>query len=235
MPDRAPFRLNFWMTVFAVPALMLLVGLGTWQLQRLEWKQNLIAERADRFAAAPLTLADVSTDKWREIEHRRVTLRGRFLHDREILIISKVRHGQTGFGLITPLVLSNGGNVLVDRGWVPRNWKTGDLERRRPEGVVELTGVLRDGGKATPWVPDNDPATDQWFYADSVQMASKAGLADAKPFFIRVTPGRDETGYPKGPHASFKISNRHLEYAVTWFGLAATLVIIYVAYHLRRQ
>ena len=93
--------------------------------------------------------------------------------------------------------------------------------------------MLRDGGKATRWVPDNDPATNQWFFADVAQMAKAAGIAGQKPYLVRVTPGPGEKGYPKGPHASYKIRNKHFEYAITWFGLAATLVIIYVAYHVR--
>ena len=233
--ERAPFRLNFWMTVCAIPALMLLVGLGVWQLQRLEWKEAIIAERAERRDTAPIALAEVADENWKDLEHRRVTLRGRFLHDREMLVWNKVRHGQTGFDLITPLRLENGGTVLVQRGWVPRAWPTGVVDRRRPGGDVALAGVLRDGGKATPWVPDNNPAKDEWFFADVVAMSKAANITDAKPYFVRITPDAAEKGYPKGPHGSYKIQNKHLEYAVTWFGLAVTLVIVYVAYHLRRR
>lgn len=232
---RAPIRLNFWMTVCAIPALMLLVGLGVWQLQRLEWKEAIIAERAERGAAAPIAIAGVPDDGWKDLEHRRIALRGRYLHDREMLIWNKVRHGQTGFDLITPLRLDGGGAVLVHRGWVPRAWPEGQVERRRPAGPVALTGVIRDGGKATPWVPDNNPAKGEWFYADVAQMAKAAGIDDAKPYLVRVAPDAAEKGYPKGPHATYRIPNRHLEYAVTWFGLAATLVIVYIAYHWRRR
>ncbi|RZO39129.1 MAG: SURF1 family protein [Rhodospirillaceae bacterium] len=235
MPERVPFRLNFWMTACAIPVLMLLIGLGVWQLQRLEWKKALIAERVDRGAAAPLAITEVPDDGWKDFEYRRVTLRGRFLHDREMLILNKVRHGQTGFDLVTPMKLADGGAVLIHRGWVPRAWPAGNLVQRRPRGIVTLTGVLRDGGKATTWVPDNDPPTNKWFFADVAQMAKAAGIAGQRPYLVRVTPDRREKGYPKGPHASYKISNKHLEYAITWFGLAATLVMIYLAYHVRRR
>jgi len=233
---RAPLRLNFWMTVCAVPALMVLLGLGFWQVERLEWKQAIIDERAKRLAAAPVDIAAVSDTGWGNIEHRRVKLRGRYAHDREILLLNSVRHGQTGFDVITPMILETGGSVLVNRGWVPKGWTEGVLTRRRPGGVVERIGVLRSGGKqGNPWIPDNEPDRDQWYYTDIAQMAAKAGLADARPYVIKLTPSRDLAGYPKGPHASFKIRNKHLEYAITWFGLAATLVIIFVAYHVRRR
>lgn len=233
--ERQPIRLNFWMTVCAIPALMLLIGLGIWQLQRLDWKEAIIAERAERAAAPPLVLTEVTDARWKDLEHRRVTFRGRYVHDREMLVWNKVRHGQTGFDLITPMTLEDGGAVLVHRGWVPRAWPDGQVERRRPTGTIALTGILRDGGKATPWIPDNNPATGEWFFADVAEMARAAGLADAKPYLVRVTPAPDEGGYPKGPHATFEIRNKHLEYAITWFGLAATLVIIYIAFHWRRN
>lgn len=237
--ERAPMRLNFWMTVCAVPALTILLGLGFWQLNRLEWKQGIIDERAERLAAPPIDIARVSDTAWRDVEHRRVTVRGKYLHDREILLLSSVRHGQTGFDLITPMVLESGGSVLVNRGWVPKAWPrseaTGVLVRRRPAGVVERTGLLRAGGKGNPWIPDNDFARDQWYFTDVARMAAKAGLDDAKPYIVKLAPGRDLEGYPKGPHESYEIRNKHLEYAITWFGLAATLVAIYVMFHIRRR
>lgn len=238
--ERRPFRLNFWMTACAVPALMILLGLGFWQIQRLEWKNAIIAERAERFAAAPLEIASVPGTGWQRFEHRRVRVTGKYLHDREILRLNSVRHGQTGFDLITPMVLDSGGTVLVDRGWVPRQWPQrdfqGDLVRRRPAGTVERIGILRAGGKGgNPWIPDNEPARDQWYFADVAQMAAKAGLDDARPYIVKLASGRDLVGYPKGPHTADGIRNKHLEYAITWFGLAATLVVIYVLFHIRRR
>ena len=235
MADRQPIRLNFWMTVCAIPALMLLIGLGTWQMQRLEWKEGIIAERAVRQAAPPLRISGIPMNNWQEYEHRRVTLRGTFSHSREILVLNAIRHGQTGYRLIVPFQTTDGRQILVDRGWVPKVWPNGQIERRRPGDSLDLIGTVRSGGKGTPWIPDNDPATDQWFYIDVAQMAAHAGLKDSLPYILRVTPDRREPGYPKGPHGSHKIRNKHLEYAITWYGLAATLVFVYLAYHFRRR
>jgi surfeit locus 1 family protein len=84
-------------------------------------------------------------------------------------------------------------------------------------------------------VPNNNPEKGEWFFADLAEMARTAGIADAKPYLVRVAPDADEPGYPKSVYAIRKIRNKHLEYAMTWFGLAGTLVVIYVAYHWRQR
>ena len=129
---------------------MLLIGLGVWQLQRLEWKQALIAERADRGAAAPLAITEVPDDGWKDLEYRRVTLRGRFLHDREMLILNKVRHGQTGFDLVTPMELADGGAVLIHRGWVPRAGLPEILSNAAPRIVTHRSAAR---WRQDTWVP----------------------------------------------------------------------------------
>jgi surfeit locus 1 family protein len=230
-------RLNFWMTFCAVPVLAVLLGLGFWQLDRLEWKQAIIDQRTGRLALPPIDIGNVPISGWSNIEHRRIKIRGKFLHDREILLLNKVRNGQTGFELITPMILNPDVEVLVNRGWIPLAWSgTSELLRRRPTGVVERIGLLRAGGKGgNPWIPNNEPARGQWYFTDVAQMAVKAGLENAKPYVIKLSPRPALAGYPKGLHTSHRIRNKHLEYAITWFGLSATLIVIYVMYHIRRR
>tara|TARA_Y100001970_G_scaffold293181_2_gene438361 strand:+ start:4137 stop:4817 length:681 start_codon:yes stop_codon:yes gene_type:complete len=223
------------MTLCALPVLTLLVGLGFWQLDRLEWKEALIYERAYRGAMPIIPIADLPNDEWQEFEYRRLALQGRYLHDREMLIWNKVRHGQNGFDLITPFLLESGSSVLINRGWVPPSWSEGVIFRSRPVGSIKLTGVMRRSGRPTKWVPDNNAKGDEWFFVDVTEMAKSAGLTDTKPYLVIVKPNIEDRSYPKAPHARDKIRNKHLEYAVTWFGLAGTLVVIYVAYHWRRR
>lgn len=235
MPRWHVIRPTFWMTACAIATFVLLVGLGTWQLHRLEWKENLIAERAEKKVLPPLAISEVPDDDWRRLEHRRITVRGRFQHDKEILIVNQTHRGQVGFQLITPLAIEGGVSILVNRGWVPLRWPKGGLDNRRVAGTVKLTGVLRRGVRPNKWVPDNNPARDQWFFADVPQMAARVGLKKFRGYLIKAVSGFNRPGYPKGPHTNFKIRNKHLEYAFTWYGLAMTLVIVFVAYHLRRS
>ena len=231
---RPPLRLNFWMTVCALSALMILIGLGVWQLQRLEWKEALLAERTARLAAPPISLSAVPADAWRDYELRRVAVQGRFRYDKSLEIQSRTWRGRPGVHIVTPLALDNGETVLVDRGWAPPPDARRSGEMRRPAGKVALEGVLRAGGKTSAWVPDNEPEKGIWFFADPAAMAAAAGIANARPYLIEAAFAGEE-GYPHGGRTRTEIPNNHLQYALTWFGLAATLIAIYVLYHVRRR
>lgn len=218
-------RIDLRLTACAIPAMAVLAGLGVWQVERLDWKEKLIAERAARLAEPPVRAETAASDD----EGRRVILRGRYLHDRELPVLNRTLRGMAGHGLLTPMRLEAGGGILVDRGWAP-------LDRTpvsRPKGLVETVGVLRRGGRPNRWVPDNDPGSGQWFFVDVARMAAHAGLADARPLYaVLMRDGRE--GYPVAAPALGEIPNRHLGYALTWFGLALVLAVVYVVYHLRR-
>ncbi len=235
-PERRPFRLNFWMTVCAVPALMLLVGLGIWQLQRLEWKEGLIAERTARLSQPAIPISQVPADGWKGFELRRVSVSGRFLHDRSLALVNRSHKGRPGIHVFTPLVLADGsGTVLVDRGWAPSEKDRRPGELSLPAGEVTVSGVLRTGGRPGPWTPDNEPAKKIWFYPDAPAMGAALGLERVRPYIVEAGPIPAGSGYPIGGQVEVQMVNNHLQYALTWFGLAATLVAIYVLYHVRRR
>lgn len=246
IPPRVPsrvrrrFRLSFWMTAFAIPSLIVLIGLGVWQVQRLEWKEAIIADRMERMNAPAVTLSAVPAGDWRAFELRPVRARGVYRHDKSLEIASRTLKGRPGVHVLTPLVLSDGaGTVLVNRGWVPPVNVRDPAEFRRPGGVVTVDGFLRAGAKTSAWVPDNEPANDIWFYADAPAMAKARGLANVKPYVIELAPTAaglaGARGYPIAGQTVTAINNNHLQYAITWFGLAATLVVIYVLFQVRRR
>ena len=238
--ERRRFRLSLWMTIFTFPSLMVLIGLGVWQLQRLEWKEAIVADRADRMNAPAVALSAVSDTGWRAFELRPVRARGVYVHDKSVELASRTMKGRPGVHIITPLVMADGtGTVLVNRGWAPPKNARDGSEFRRPGGVVQVEGFLRAGAKTSAWVPDNEPANDVWFFADATAMAEARGLDDVKPYVIELAPTAagiaGARGYPIAGQTVTEIRNNHLQYAVTWFGLAATLVVIYVLYQVRRR
>lgn len=232
---RRRFRPTLWSTVAAAAALAVLAGLGTWQVQRLHWKEGVIAYREARLAMPPVSVGGESAVE-ADLAFRRARATGRFLHSIEFLIANRVRGGRAGFEIVTPLRLTSAGLVLVNRGWIPLD--RADPETRRKgqvPGATTVTGVLRIPGKTSRWVPDNEPAKGAWYYADPTAMASAAGLAGVRDTVLVADETPNPGGYPVGRAARIAIPNRHLEYALTWYGLALVLTVIYVVFHWRRE
>ena len=234
------FRPTLWPTLFTLPALIVLVGLGIWQLERLQWKEALIAERAARASAEPIALpaagAALPPDDLAELDYRRAIATGEFLHDRELYLAARTRAGAVGYQVVTPLRQADGAIVLVNRGWVPDKLKN---PATRPQGqvagMVAIDGAMRAPSSQHWLQPDNEPAKNIWFWADLPAMAVAAGVSDKLvPVFLEAGPAENPGGYPIGGQAHVNLPNDHLQYAITWFCLALALAVIYLVYHRRR-
>ncbi len=226
-----PFRPTLWPTLFTVPALILLLGLGSWQVERLHWKEGLIATRTQRSSGPPIALPADNADP-ADYEFSKTRLSGHFLNDKEMYLAARSLNGNAGFHVVTPLVASDGSAILVDRGWIP-------LERKEPAtrakgelaGEVSIEGLLRGSQKQSWLVPDNDPQANVWFYVDVPAMARTAGLARVRPYFIEAGPAANPGGYPIGGQSHIELPNNHLQYALIWYSFAVSLAVIYVIYH----
>jgi surfeit locus 1 family protein len=229
------FRPRLAPTLFTIPVVAVLVALGVWQLQRLEWKDRLIAERTAAVALPPSrppqTLADA-----RAMEFRPVVDGGVFLHDKEIYLGAMDAGGRAGFQVLTPLREADGRVVLVNRGFVPTVLKD---PATRPAGqlagTVHVSGLLRVPPQEKPgwFVPDNRPDRNYWFWIDLPAMTTTEGVTDAAPFYLDADATPNPGGWPKGGVTPIALPNDHLQYAITWFSLAAALVVIYVLFHRR--
>lgn len=231
---RRRFRPTLWSSVAAAAVLIVLVGLGTWQVHRLHWKESVIAHREARLAMPPVAVGEEGAEG--DLAFRRARATGRFLHSMEFLIANRVRGGQAGFDVITPLRLGPADIILVNRGWIPLDRADPDTRREgRIAAETAVTGILRKPGKTSPWVPDNEPARNVWYYADPEAMAAVAGLAGVRGTVLLADAKPNPGGLPAGRNPTVEISNRHLEYALTWYGLALVLVVIYFVFHWRRE
>ena len=226
------FRPTLWPTVFTVPAVLLMLGLGVWQVQRLQWKEGLIAERTERLTAAPMALPGPDADV-ADTEYRHVSLRGEFLHDKEMLLGARSLNDNTGYHVVTPFRLADNRVVLVDRGWIPLDRKTADKRAAgNVAGPASLDGVIRFNGQQTWFVPDNRPDLNFFFWVDLPAMAKLASLPNTETrFFVEAGPAKNSGGFPIGGQTRINLPNDHLQYAITWFSLAVALMVIYVLYH----
>jgi surfeit locus 1 family protein len=230
----ARFRPTFWPTVFTIPAVVLMLGLGAWQLQRLQWKEGLIAERTERIGAPPIALPGPKGDV-SDLEYNRVQVTGEFQHEKEMFLGARSMNGNAGYHLVTPLRLADGRVLFVDRGWIP-------LERKDPgrraagqiAGQVPLSAVIRLKGRQNWLVPDNRPDLNFFFWMDLPAMARLSALPQAETrFYLEAGPAKNPGGYPIGGQTRIDLPNDHLQYAITWFSLALALIVIYILYHRR--
>lgn len=214
------------MLVFAV----IFVALGVWQVQRLSWKLDLIA-RVDARIHAPAVEAPAQAD-WsgfdpQNSEYSHVSVTGRFLHEKSVLVQAVTERG-AGFWVVTPLERNDGTTVIVNRGFVPPEQRD---PASRAAGEVTVTGLLRLPEPGGAFLRSNDPAGDRWFSRDVAAIAGVKGLTDAAPYFIDADATENPGGLPVGGLTVVKFKNTHLVYALTWFSLAAmSIAAAYAVY-----
>ncbi len=237
---RARFRALIVPGLCALAVLAVLISLGVWQLQRLAWKETLIARVAARMqmSFAPPAPAE---SQWPNInavddEYRRVRITGTFRHDREALVYAllsepKGKFSGPGYWVLTPIETAGGALLFVNRGFVP-------LDRKDPAtrgegqvaGIVTVTGLLRLPEGRSWFTPADDPARHLWQERDPAAIAKAYGLPHAAPFFIDADASPNPGGLPQGGETKLVFPNRHLEYALTWFGLAFALIAVFVVF-----
>jgi surfeit locus 1 family protein len=219
--------------VAALGALVVLLGLGTWQVQRKAWKEALIATVTERFAAPPVRLPPPA--EWPRLdpsqdEFRRVGFSAEWLNDKEALVYtsgSSLRADAAGPGywVFTPARVP-GGIVMVNRGFVPEGRQD---PATRPQGQtagpVDIVGVMRWPETPGLFTPSGDPGRNLWFARDPAAIAAAKGLGAVAPFYIEQESPSVPGGLPHVGKLQPSLTNNHLGYALTWYGLALVLVV----------
>lgn len=224
------FRPRLGPTLFMLPVVLVCVALGVWQIQRLHWKERLIATRESALTAPPVMPPPDAAEAAR-LEFHRVVATGRFLHGKAILLHAIGPAGGAGFDIWAPLRLDDGRTLFVDRGFIPSG-----LARRRGETASEdksrvtVTGIVRLAPPEKPgwFVPDNRPGQGEWFWPDLAAMAQVDGLPALPSYYIAADAAATPGSWPRGRASLPPLPNNHLQYAVTWFSLAVAGIVIYV-------
>lgn len=228
-----------WPAVMTALALPILVGLGTWQLQRKTWKEGLIAAIETRAKAQPVPLDGVLAGEHGSglsIEYARVVFRGRYLNAQERYLYGLDEQLGPGEHVYTPFETSDGRwLVMVNRGFVTAEKKSpASRIAGQIEGETEVVGLVRGSEEKGLFEPANDPAHNQWFYRDLAAMAAGVPLSQGRglaPVAVDAEASPAPAGgWPKGGVTRLTLPNRHLEYALTWYGLAAALVAVFAMF-----
>jgi surfeit locus 1 family protein len=168
-------------------------------------------------------------------EYRRVTLRGRFDNGKEAYIYGIGVEGAPVYHVVVPFELDDGRALLVDRGIVPRDLRNPAL---RPDGIdnneTKVIGVWRWGDAPGAFTPPPDAAQRIWYVRDVAAIAKADGVTLAAPALLEADATPNPGGWPKGGQTVVTFRNEHLQYAITWFLMAAGLLGVYLAYHASR-
>ena len=222
----------------ALLAFIVLIGLGTWQVERKAWKEALIATLTERLAAPAQTLPAQAT--WPNLnpasdEYRHVKFTAVFDHTVEALVYgaaSAFRPDVSGPGywVFTPARLADGALVMVNRGFVPDGRQDpASRAAGQAAGPVDMIGVMRWPEPPGLFTPNGDPGRNIWFARDSAAIAAAKGIT-AAPFYVELESPEPPGGLPHAGRLQPNLPNNHFGYALTWLGLAAVLVGVYGAW-----
>jgi surfeit locus 1 family protein len=226
----ATFRQHRLPSLIAIPGVLLLLALGSWQVSR-HFERAAENELRDARLHEPPIAVDAALADPEASRFRRVAATGRFDHGHEIHVYARSLNGNEGYFILTPLLRQNLPPILINRGWVPTNLR--DPERRaqgQVAGEVTIEGVLRTEARQAWLSPDNVPARNQWFWFDLPAMTEAAGIAGAPRAYIEAGAAPNPGGYPLGGQTQEQLIRPHLQYAATWYMLAVALAAIYVLY-----
>lgn len=229
---KRPFPL--WATIFTVIGILILCALGTWQLQRLQWKESLLAVVEKAYAVDPATRTLGPADIKKLMQEKPVFAYGTFAgilrHDAEIAVGPRTLNGNPGYHIVTPLEFPDGsGQILVNRGWVPLTYVP---EPPDEDGIVTIIGTLREIPPGNTFTPSNTPTKGQWYSIRTEEMTSHFNLDNLLPGIMIYA--ESENGIPVAGASRLELSNSHRSYAIFWFSMAALLALFYILrFHLR--
>ena len=221
----------------ALAALAVLLGLGAWQLERKAWKENLIANLDLRLSEAPVALppsaewAGMTPDDW---EFTRVRVPLEFTHAASAHVLtsgSMLRDDVkgTGYFVFTPARLADGRQIVINRGFTP------DRNRSGAPGSQDIVGAVRFPEAPSWFVPAHDGAGGTWTVRDPQGMATMRAWGPVAPFYIEQESPVPPGGVPHPAPLKVRLRNDHLQYAITWFGLAAVLVVMFAVWLVKRR
>ena len=209
----------FLSLVYSSIAILILVSLGTWQLERLRWKTTILSSMKLSLSMPPIKISREIIDNINKYSYRRIELTGSYLNDNHFTIYSKVLNKKVGKHLVVPFKTQYG-TILINRGFIPKNFKTiSEIE----SGLVTINGMVKFQQKINYFTPKNNIYKNEWYYIN-INDANDYLSAQLLNFYI-VEENNIEEEYPVGSQYNINIPNDHLQYAITWFSLALALSI----------
>ena len=207
---------KFLFSVFVIFFILVFVSLGTWQIIRLNWKNNLIFEIEDSLKNPPVELSNINHENY-----LRVKTSGDIDFKKQIYLYNLNENGTPGFEVINPLSV-NQKNYLINRGWIPFEKK--GMQEINEFDQKNIVGTLKLQGRKNIFKPDNDIEKNYWFSLDRDDIMKFTG----KEFSKYIIYLNGDYKFPKPKKITANISNNHKKYAITWFSLAISILLLYL-------
>ena len=227
------FKPNFVPLVSFVIALLILLSLSLWQVKRLVWKTNLIEQRVSNFEGEPKNLFDIK--KPNENEFKKVFIEGQLLNNLEFFMPALSKNGNNGFHIIVPMEIEKKKLILFDTGWVPLAKKE---KNKRLNNLIKekkiFTAVIRLPGRKGYFQPDNDNIKNFWFFVEPKLMEETISMKLENRFYLEAVDN-GPNGYPLGNQTRIYLRNNHLQYAITWFLIALSLIGVFIFASIRKK
>jgi len=203
-------------SVFVYFIILVLISLGCWQLYRLNWKLNLISEIKNSLKNNPIELSKVDKKNY-----LRIKTSGEIDFDKQIYLYNLNDSGKPGFEVINPILIDNE-NYLINRGWIPFDQKNqSEINLINEDNII---GTLKLQTKASVFKPENDIEKNYWFTLDREDVFKYTG----KSFSNYIIYLNGEYKIPKPKVITANISNNHKKYAITWFSMAISILLLYL-------
>jgi surfeit locus 1 family protein len=216
--------------VFSLFMALLMAFLGAWQLQRLAWKEALIAELDAAEKAAPKDMLPSAADLGEDGGFWRYRLTGSFDNDKEVHLAIRYYKNKLGYHVLVPFTLSDGRVIMLNRGWVPTEKKE---QAKRPESVAQgeqtVTVMLRSDKDYNYFTPANQPEKNVWFWREIPAIAKFTGHA-LYPLSADIIGEQKDDILPVPSNGHIELRNDHLGYAMTWFGIGVAIVVMTIIY-----
>ena len=228
------FKPMLWPTIFSILIFLMLITFGTWQVKRLFWKEALIKNYLTQSQSNPI-IDPAELENPLINEFKSIGILGRFMHSNEIYITGKTYEGNAGFHVVTPFKMENNKIILINRGWVSESYKNPDKRKfSLTKDLVKLKGIIRYPQKKGYFVPENDGINGFWFTIIPNQIFDFLNITSnpiIDKYYIDALRIGEKLTLPIGVDGEPKFRNQHLSYAITWYGLALSLLIVYFSYH----
>lgn len=220
---------RFFAIVLILGAFVTLLGLGTWQMQRLAWKEGLIAEAETRPTLPAVPLQALVDEGLEDADYRRVLLIGEFF-DEPVRVFTTLSDANgpyegPGYWVLQPFETNGGQSVFVNRGFIPFELAPDALVRDAPIGTIRFEGLVRPDDPPDRFTPDPDLDENILYRRSIAQLMQASDVSRALPITVDM-PASAVGGLPQAGETKFTFSNRHFEYMLTWYGLAAVLLTV---------